>query len=165
MNDQSLPVAQITSDPATTLLLGAAVPAIGAGLGVSLLSLVAGPAEAASAGTGATLSIIALAAGPLLLRLGRGYTPVGLMALAVSGYGLVVITLGIAFALVNEASWLIGRYAAIGALVATGVWIAAQARSTSGLRILLYGDPTSDLTSDPASDPASAAQEARGAHR
>jgi hypothetical protein len=159
MNDQARPVAQITSNPAATLLRGAGVPAIGAGLGAALLSLLAGPAEAASAATGATLSIIAMAAGPLLLRLGRGYTPVGLMALAVSGYGLVVIALGIAFALVNEASWLVGKYAAIGALVATGVWIAAQARSTSGLRVLLYGDPA------PAAQVLQVPQESRGAHR
>jgi hypothetical protein len=141
MNDQVQPVAQATADPAAALLRGAGEPAIAVSLGVSLLSLLAGAAEAASAGTGAALAIVALATGPLLLRLGRSYSPVGLMALAVSGYGLVVVALGIAFALVNGASWLVGEYAATGALVCTGVWIAAQARSTSGLRVLLYGDP------------------------
>jgi hypothetical protein len=141
MNDQLHPVAQVTSDPATTLLRGAAVPAVSVSLVVSLLCLLAGPSPALSAATGAALAIVALAAGPLLLRLGRDFSPIGLMALAVTGYGLVVLALGLAFALVNGASWLVGEYAAIGALAGAGVWIAGQLRSTSGLRVLLYGDP------------------------
>lgn len=144
MNAQIPRAAQASANPAAALLRGAGVPAIAVSLGASLLSLLAGPAQAASAGTGAALAIIALATGPLLLRLGRSYSPVGLMALAVFGYGLVVIALGIAFALVSGASWLVGEYAATGALACTGVWIAAQARSTSGLRVLLYGDPGRD---------------------
>jgi hypothetical protein len=140
MNDQLRPVAPATANPAAALLRGSGGPAIAVSLGVSALSLLAGPAQSASAGTGAALAIVALATGPLLLRLGRSYSPVGLMALAVSGYGLVVVALGIAFALINGASWLVGEFAATGALVCTGVWIAAQARTTSGLRVLLYGD-------------------------
>ena len=86
------------------------------------------------------MAIIALAVGPLLLRLGREWTSVGLMALAVTGYGAVVFFLAIAFLLLTNASWLQGGYAAIGVIACTSGWLAGQLRSTQRLRVLAFGD-------------------------
>ena len=139
-------VANPTVDPAGELLIGAGVPAVTIGALVSMGSLFAGPSQAVSCVLGALLAIAALAAGPVLLRIGRSYSPPGLMALAVCGYGFVVLLLGLAFLLVSEASWLAGGYAAIGALAVVAAWLAGQARSTSRLRILSYGDVQTSST-------------------
>jgi hypothetical protein len=139
VNASVQPVAEPTADPSAVLLWGAGIPAVTVAAAVSLGALLAGPSEASSTALGAVLAIAALAAGPLLLRLGRGYSPPGLLTLAVCGYGLVVTVLGLAYVLVSEADWLAGGYAGIGALTAAGVWLAGQARSTARLRVLTYG--------------------------
>jgi hypothetical protein len=139
MSEPDPRVAQPTRDPAATLLRGGAVPALVTGAAVSAGCLAAGPSAAASAALGGLLAAIALAVGPVLMRLGRGYSPVGLMALAVAGYGGVVLGLATAFLLVKDASWLAGGYTAVGILAVVGAWIAGQARSTSRLRVMAFG--------------------------
>jgi hypothetical protein len=133
-----------TTDPAAALLRGGAVPALLAGIGVALCCLLAGPSAAVSAGLGGSMAIIALAVGPLLLRLGRDWTSVGLMALAVTGYGAVVFFLAVTFLLLSNASWLLGGYAAIGVLACTSGWLGGQLRSTHRLRVLAFGDEEDD---------------------
>jgi hypothetical protein len=140
MIERTPAVAKATSNPAATLLRAGAQPALVIGGGVVVGCLLAGPAAAASAAFGVALAMVALAIGPLLLRLGRDYSPTGLMTLAVCGYAAVVIGLAVVYALVSQASWLIGAFAAAGLLAGVAAWLAGQARSTSRLRVLLYGD-------------------------
>jgi hypothetical protein len=74
------------------------------------------------------------------LRLGRDWSSVGLMALAVTGYGGVVFFLATVFLLLSNASWLLGEYAAVGVVACTSGWLAGQLRSTHRLRVLAFGD-------------------------
>jgi hypothetical protein len=129
-----------TLDPAGALLRGGGIPALLTCAGVAACCLPAGTSAAGSAAVGGVMAIIALSVGPMLLRLGRNWTSVGLMALAVTGYGAVVFFLGIAFLLVSNASWLSGGYAAIGVVVSTSGWLAGQLYSTQRLRVLSFGD-------------------------
>jgi ATP synthase protein I len=130
-----------TPEPWLALLRGGAVPALGLTVPVSLgFGLTSGVAAAGSVVFGAVLAIVGLAVGPLLLRLGRAWSPTALMMLAVCGYGAVVLGLALVFLLVSEASWLDGGAGAVGLVAAVGAWLAGQTRSTARLRVLLYGD-------------------------
>ncbi len=130
-----------TDAPWLKLLLGGAVPALAVTVPVCLgYVLLSGSAAAGSVIFGAVLAMVGLAVGPLLLRVGRHWSPTSLMILAVGGYGAVVIALTVVFVLVSKASWLHGPAGAVGLLVAVTAWIAGQTRSTNRLRVLLYGE-------------------------
>jgi hypothetical protein len=139
VNDQVVSAGP-TTDPAVALLRGGGIPALLTCVGVAACCLPVGPSAAGSAALGGGMAIIALAVGPLLLRLGRDWTSVGLMALAVTGYGAVVFFLAVVFLLLSNASWLLGGYAALGVVACTSGWLAGQLRSTHRLRVLAFGD-------------------------
>jgi ATP synthase protein I len=138
----AVPAASGPQQPAGALLRGALVPTLVAAVLAIGVSLLAGPDGATGTAVGAGLAIAAFVAGPLLLRASARWQPVMVMAVAMITYGVIVIALGAAYTLLNDATWLSQRHVGLGAGVCTVVWLAAQLRAASRLRVLAFGTGT-----------------------
>lgn len=140
MNARVPPVAEGTTNPVGPLLRGAAVPALGAVAVLTLVALFSSPSAAMSVLVGGTMALVALAVGPLLHQLCRNLDPNLVLGLVVFAYCTVIVLLGIGYALVNDASWLVGGFAGGGVFVVAAAWTIGQMRAASKLRQPLYLD-------------------------
>jgi len=131
-------VASGDSNPALTLLRGAALPALAALAGLALAALVIGADEAASVLVGGALAISALTAVALLQQFCRNVDPSLVLGIAVLVYCTTIGALGYAYSLVNDASWLIGGFAAGGVLTVAVAWTIGHLRAAVKLRQPLY---------------------------
>ncbi len=142
MNQAADPAGLDTRRAAGVLLRAGLVPALAADAVVVLAAIPSESEAVVGAVVGTMLTVTAFAAGPLLLRWARNVAPAMLFALAVAAYLTVVSALGVAYALLSDASWLDGAWVGY-AIVAGGLaWLAGQTWATSKLRILTYGDGT-----------------------
>jgi hypothetical protein len=141
-------VSGATPNPAWALVRGSAAPAACSLIVAAVLGAVVGGAwAAAGVAVGGFLALAALAVGPLLMHLGRSRTPAGVMSLAVAGYFVVVVVLGVAYVLVGSVNELPGEGLGAGVLTAAGSWLVGQVVSTRRLRLPVY-----DLTEPTAGD-------------
>jgi hypothetical protein len=133
-------VARASSNPAATLLRGAAGPTLLAVVALSLAAVLVSPAAAASVLVGAAMAVAALLTAPALQMLSRNLDPSLVLGLAVLVYGTVVGLLWIGFSLLNDASWLIGGFAGGGVLAVAMAWSIGHMRAAIKLRQPLYQD-------------------------
>ena len=143
MNVRDHPAALGTTNPVGVLLRGSVVPAL---LAVALLALISGLVSldaAKSVLVGGGMAVLALAAGPALHQLCRNLDPSLVVGIVVLAYCLVVGLIGIGFAQVNDASWLVGEYAAGGVLAGAVAWVAGHMRASIRLRQPLYDEDRS----------------------
>jgi hypothetical protein len=134
------PVATGTRNPIGVLLLGSVVPSVAAVAVLAALSWLASADAAVSVLVGGGMAVLALAVAPVLHQLCRNLDPNILIGIVVLAYCVVVLLAGYGFSQVNDASWLIGGFAAGGVLAGAGAWVAGHIRSSLKLRQPMYGD-------------------------
>jgi hypothetical protein len=138
VNGERLPVVEGTTNPVGVLLRGAAAPAL---LGLALLALIAvpfGSEEVLSSLVGGGMAVLALGVGPLIHQICRRLDPALSLGVAVTAYCTVIGLLWLGFSLLNDTSWLIGDFAAIGVVVSSVGWAAGHIRAALRLRQALY---------------------------
>src|SRR3954452_21047623 len=138
MTDRPFPVAEGTTNPVGVLLRGAAIPALGGLLVLTLAAAVLGSDQLRSALVGGGMAVLALAVGPVIHHLCRRWDPAMSLGVAVTAYGTVIVLLWIGFSLLNDTSWLNGDFAAAGVVVASVGWAAGHIRAALRLRQALY---------------------------
>ena len=140
MNAPVHPVAQGTRNPIGVLLLGSIVPSVVAVAVLAALSRLVSSDAAASVLVGGGMVVVALAVAPILHQLCRNLDPNILIGIVVLAYCVVVLLAGYGFSQVNDASWLIGGFAAGGVLAGAGAWVAGHIRASLRLRQPMYED-------------------------
>jgi hypothetical protein len=138
VKDQHFPVAEGTTNPVGALLRGSAIPAL---LGLGLLTVVAVPFgldEVKSSLVGGGMAVLAMAVGPLIHQLCRQLDPALSLGIAVTAYSMVIGLLWLGYSLLNDTSWLVGEFAAVGVVVASVGWAAGHIRAALKLRQALY---------------------------
>jgi ATP synthase protein I len=138
VNDHSFPAAEGTTNPVAALLRGSAVPALLALLVLSLLAVPFGLDEVKSALVGGAIAVLAMAVGPLLHQLCRNLDPNLTVGVAVLAYCTVVGLFGLGFSLLNDTSWLVGGFAALGVILVSVSWAVGHMRTALKLRQPLY---------------------------
>jgi hypothetical protein len=136
-------------DPAATLLRAGARPALAAAALVAAVSVLWGWRAVVAAVIGGVLAIAALAVGPALLRAVRHASPGAVTAVATGGYVVVVVVLGLVFAVLAPASWLSAEHLAAALVVVTLADIAGQARAVIRLRVLVFDEASAEHGDDP----------------
>jgi hypothetical protein len=131
-------------DPASTLLRAGTRPAVVAGVLVAAVSVPWGWRAVVAAVIGGVLATAALAVGPALLRAVRHASPAAVTAAATSGYIVVVVVLGLVFAVLAPASWLSAEHLAAALVVVTIADIAGQARAVIRLRVLVFDEGSAE---------------------
>lgn len=122
-----------------TLVVGGALV-----LGCALL----GGREAWSAALGATLVIAFFSLSLLVMARTAHLEPVLVMAIVLGVYTLKIVGLGVAMVVLRDATWLSGTALALTVITCTLVWLAAQMRAFTQLRL-----PVSVAPDGPASSP------------
>ena len=143
MIDQDHLVAQGSRNPVGRLLRGSVVPSLVAVGLLTLISWLVSSDAAKSVLVGGGMAVIALAAGPALHQLCRNLDPSLVVGIVVLAYCLVVGLVGIGFAQVNDASWLVGEYAAGGVLAGAVAWVVGHMRASMRLRQPLWDEDRS----------------------
>ena len=136
--NQRYPVAEGSTNPVGELFRGAAGPAL---LVLAILTGVAVPFgldEVKSSLVGGVMAVFALAVGPMLHQLCRNLDPTMAVGFAVLAYCLVIGLLGVGFSLLNDTSWLVGEFAAVGVFLVAVAWAGGQMRAAVKLRQPLY---------------------------
>jgi hypothetical protein len=136
--DHSFPAAEGTANPVGALFRGSIVPA---GLGLALLALIGaafGLDQVKSSLVGGALAALAMSVGPLLHLLCRNLDPALTIGIAVLAYCAVVGLFGLGFSLLNDTSWLVGGFAALGVIVVSVAWAVGHMRAALSLRQPLY---------------------------
>jgi hypothetical protein len=154
----------VTTSPAAALLRGGLFPALGVGAVLCALELLVSGRAAVSAGVGAAIATVALCAGPALLGLTRTTSPPMVMAVAVFGYGMTVMTLGIGYGLLATVGWLAGEHVGYGLVLATVASVIGQVRAVARMRLLAFGDgpPAATPGSGPPESPQSGGEGGHG---
>jgi hypothetical protein len=122
-----------------TLIVGGAVV-----LGCALL----GAREAWSAALGAALVILFFSLSLLVMARTAHLEPVLVMAIVLGVYTVKIVGLGVAMVVLRDATWLSGTALALTVITCTLVWLAAQMRAFTRLRL-----PVSVAPDGPASSP------------
>ena len=131
-------------DPAATLLRAGGRPALAAAALVAAVSVLWGWRAVVAAVIGGVLATAALAVGPALLRVVRNASPGAVTAAATGGYVVVVVVLGLAFAVLAPASWLSAEHLAAALVVVTLADLAGQARAVIRLRVLVFDEASAE---------------------
>jgi hypothetical protein len=134
-------VAGVTRRPGLAVLVGGLAAALPTGGVVAAVALRSGRDAGLSAAVGAGLAVLALGVGPLLQHACRRLDPVIAMGVAVLAYCAVVAGAGLAYSALNDASWLMGPWAAAGVLLTALAWTVGQMRAVTKVRQLLYDEP------------------------
>jgi hypothetical protein len=138
------PAAAGPVDPASTLLRAGTRPALAAAALVAAVSVLWGWRALIAAAIGGLLATAALAVGPALLRAVRHASPAAVTAAATGGYVVVVVVLGLVFAVLAPASWLSAEHLAAALVVVTLADIAGQARAVIRLRVLVFDEASAE---------------------
>jgi len=140
------------TEPGAAFLRGGGLPAAVAAVVVTGAGVPSGGGAVAGAAVGSVLAVLSLAPGPLLLRRSATWSPPAVMAAAVGSFGVIVMLLGLAFAVLGEQSWLSAGHLAVALVVVTSAWLAGQARAAARLRSYAF-DPQVEPAPGPG-DPA-----------
>lgn len=141
------------TEPGAAFLRGGALPGVVAAALVTAAGVPSGFAAVAGAGVGSLLAVLSLAPGPLLLRRSATWSPPAVMAAAVGSFGVIVMLLGLAFAVLGEQSWLSAGHLAVALVVVTSAWLAGQVRAAARLRSYAF-DPQAAPPPVPGDPPA-----------
>ena len=137
----SVPDGPRVTEPGAAFLRGGALPAAVAAVLVTAAGVPSGGAAVAGAAVGSVLAVVSLAPGPLLLRRSATWSPPAVMAAAVGSFGVIVMLLGLAFAVLGEQSWLSSGHLAVALVVVTSAWLAGQVRAAARLRSYAFDPP------------------------
>lgn len=129
------------TEPGAAFLRGGALPGAVAAVLVTAAGVPSGGAAVAGAAVGSLLAVLSLAPGPLLLRRSATWSPPAVMAAAVGSFGVIVMLLGLAFAVLGEQSWLSSGHLAVALVVVTSAWLAGQVRAAARLRSYAFDPP------------------------
>ena len=140
------------TEPGAAFLRGGAVPGLVAAVLVTAAGIPSGGAAVAGAAVGSVLAVLSLAPGPLLLRRSATWSPPAVMAAAVGSFGVIVMLLGLAFAVLGEQSWLSAGHLAVALVVVTSAWLAGQVRAAARLRSYAF-DPQAAAAPTPGDPP------------
>jgi ATP synthase protein I len=130
----------VTADPALALLRGGLVPALATG---GVLVIVAGFAEGramAGAALGTAVVCVVMSAGPLVMRGTRRWSPPAVMAVSLITYGAVVLLLGVAYIVLERATWVSASHFGIALIVGCLAWTVGAWRAVWRVRLLAFGD-------------------------
>lgn len=129
------------TEPGAAFLRGGALPAAVAAALVTVAGVPSGGPGVAGAAVGSVLAVLSLAPGPILLRRSATWSPPAVMAAAVGSFGVIVMLLGIAFAVLGEQPWLSPGHLAVALVVVTSAWLAGQVRAAARLRSYAFDPP------------------------
>jgi ATP synthase protein I len=127
-------------DPFPAMMRGALRPTVIAAAAAAAVGAFAGLPGLTGALLGAALVIAFFGAGLWLMRLTRNLEPSLVMAVVLVSYVAKVMALGVVLVLLKDASWLSVPHLALSALACTAVWLGAEIRAFTRLRVLAF-DP------------------------
>lgn len=138
----NVPVPAASPDsPFGALLRGTLLPvAVVGGLAVAV-SARDSPAAAVGALIGAGLAAAAFSVGPVIMNLARTWSPPAVMAVALTGYAVLVGVLAMVYLILERAAWLSHVHLGWSLFACALAAIAGQVRAVARLRVLAFGAP------------------------
>jgi hypothetical protein len=129
-----------TADPALALLRGGALPALVTGAVVIATVAFAGARASAGAALGAAVVCVAMSAGPMVMKVGRHWSPPAVMAASLITYGTVVVILGVVYLALGRVAWLSPGHLGVALIACATAWSAGELWAARRLRLLAFGD-------------------------
>jgi ATP synthase protein I len=116
-----------------------ALPALAVGAAVAVVAVFLGHAELVGALLGTAVAVGALSVPVMIMEATRTSAPPAVMTLAVLGYGLSVVVLGVVWVLLEGREWLSGDMLGVALIGCSLAWTVGQMRGVSRLRIAAFG--------------------------